>query len=85
MELELPCTDIDYEFVRGDANSDGNVDISDAVYIFQHLFAQGPAIPPPHPELGVDPTAEHPALPPCFYPRPFCEYPVGPDGCQDPP
>jgi hypothetical protein len=117
-ELRLPCNDIDYEFIRGDANSDGDmnladaiyilqylfasgpgflcpdaadandqlqVDISDAVYILQNLFAQGPAIPPPHPELGVDPTAEDPPLPPCFYPRPYCEDPEGSEGCQGPP
>ncbi len=31
-------------FLRGDANRDGAVNIADAVYILQNLFAQGPAI-----------------------------------------
>jgi hypothetical protein len=32
------------EFKRGDANADGGVNIADAVYILQNLFAQGAAI-----------------------------------------
>ncbi len=32
------------EFKRGDANRDGAVNIADAVYVLQNLFAQGPAI-----------------------------------------
>ncbi len=31
-------------FKRGDANKDGGMNIADAVYILQNLFAQGPAI-----------------------------------------
>jgi hypothetical protein len=31
-------------FRRGDANRDGSMNIADAVYILQNLFAQGPAI-----------------------------------------
>jgi hypothetical protein len=31
-------------FRRGDANRDGGVNIADAVYTLQNLFAQGPAI-----------------------------------------
>jgi hypothetical protein len=31
-------------FKRGDSNRDGGVNIADAVYILQNLFAQGPAI-----------------------------------------
>ncbi len=31
-------------FKRGDANRDGNMNIADAVYVLQNLFAQGPAI-----------------------------------------
>lgn len=29
-------------FIRGDANQDGNIDISDAVYILRYLFVIGP-------------------------------------------
>lgn len=80
-------------FVRGDANSDGLVDISDAVFILASLFVPGsaeptcvdaadsnddgtrdisdavfslaalfvsgaPALPPPFPSCGVDPTMD---------------------------
>lgn len=46
-------------FRRGDSNADGKpIDISDAVYILQYLFASGPAIPHPHPACGVDLTAD---------------------------
>jgi hypothetical protein len=31
------------EFVRGDANADGRIDLSDGVYILTHLFLGGPA------------------------------------------
>jgi hypothetical protein len=32
------------QFKRGDSNGDGGMNIADAVYILQNLFAQGPAI-----------------------------------------
>lgn len=35
-----------------DANADGSVDISDPVYLLIHLFAGGPAPPPPWPACG---------------------------------
>ena len=38
-------------FVCGDANGDGSVDISDAVYLIQYIFASGPA---PNPLLAGD-------------------------------
>ncbi len=41
-----------------DANDDGAVDISDGIYVLQDLFASGPAIPPPYPACGVDPTVD---------------------------
>ena len=41
-----------------DANDDGAVDISDGIFILQNLFANGPAIPPPYPGCGVDPTVD---------------------------
>jgi hypothetical protein len=39
-----------------DSNDDGRIDIADAQYIFNYLFAKGPQIPAPFPEAGVDPT-----------------------------
>ncbi len=33
-----------YPFVRGDANLDGAVDLADAIFILQRLFADGPAL-----------------------------------------
>ncbi len=36
--------DGDEQFVRGDSNDDADVNIADAVYILQNLFANGPAI-----------------------------------------
>jgi hypothetical protein len=38
-------------YVKGDANGDGAVDISDAVYLIQYIFAGGPA---PNPLLAGD-------------------------------
>ncbi len=37
----------DPSFIRGDANDDGAVNIADAIYILQNLFAGGPLIPCP--------------------------------------
>ncbi len=43
----------------GDANDDGAFDISDAVYTLAALFIPGSPTPPaPHPNCGVDPTAD---------------------------
>ncbi len=42
-----------------DSNDDGAVDLADGIYILQNLFANGPAIPPPYPECGVDPTRDN--------------------------
>ncbi|MCA8959215.1 MAG: hypothetical protein KDC38_01830 [Planctomycetes bacterium] len=42
-----------------DDNDDGTVDISDAVYALSALFVPGASpIPGPHPDCGVDPTAD---------------------------
>ena len=41
-----------------DANDDGAVDLADGVYILQNLFANGPALLPPHPDCGVDQTLD---------------------------
>ena len=30
-------------FIRGDANADGTVDVSDPLFVLLHLFAEGPA------------------------------------------
>ena len=39
-----------------DANDDGELNISDASYIFNFLFLGGPPPRPPYPEPGSDPT-----------------------------
>lgn len=42
-----------------DANDDGKLDLSDAVFTLAHLFQGGAAPPAPGPETcGVDPTAD---------------------------
>jgi parallel beta-helix repeat protein len=41
-----------------DANDDGTINVADAVYALQFLFVDGPVIPPPFPECGVDPTLD---------------------------
>ena len=41
-----------------DANDDGQLDIADAIYVLNYLFIAGPAMPPPFPEPGLDPTAD---------------------------
>jgi len=41
-----------------DANDDGNLDISDPVYLLNHMFSSGPAPHAPFPEPGIDPTAD---------------------------
>ena len=63
-------------FLRGDSNTDGTVDMADAVYILQRLFGGGPVIPPPglH-ACGPDPTPHpmgSPDLPSCIYPEEIC-------------
>ncbi|MBN1419278.1 MAG: hypothetical protein JXP34_10905 [Planctomycetes bacterium] len=45
-----------------DANDSGLVDLADAVYLLNFIFASGSAPPPPYPERGADPT---PDLLPC--------------------
>ncbi len=45
-------------FARGDGNSDGRLDLSDAVFVLSYLFLGGPEPPPPYPERGEDPTAD---------------------------
>ncbi|MEM7262053.1 MAG: PKD domain-containing protein [Planctomycetota bacterium] len=46
-----------------DANDTGIVDVSDVVYILNFLFAGGAIVPPPYPNLGLDPTPD--TLPGC--------------------
>ena len=41
-----------------DANDDGGIDMPDGIFILQNLFASGPAIPPPYPGCGIDPTVD---------------------------
>ncbi len=74
----------DDAFRRGDANADGDFNMADAVYILQHLFANGPAVSCPdaadaNDDEGVDLAdavyilqhlfANGPAIPP---PHPDC-------------
>ena len=42
----------------GDANDDGALDISDAVFLLQYLFEGTVVIPPPVGTPGPDPTAD---------------------------
>jgi hypothetical protein len=46
-----------------DANDANTVSVTDAIFIFQYLFSDGPVIPPPFPTEGRDPTSD--ALPKC--------------------
>jgi hypothetical protein len=39
-----------------DANDDGAVELSDAVYLVNWMFLDGPAPPQPYPDCGPDPT-----------------------------
>lgn len=53
-----PCRD------RLDTNDDGNVSLSDPLYLSNALFIRGPSIPEPFPEAGGDPTPDDlPCLP----------------------
>ena len=36
----------EYGFVRGDANSDGGIDVSDGIYLFRFLFEGDVSVPP---------------------------------------
>jgi hypothetical protein len=67
---EISCPD------AADANDDEAMDLADAIYLLQFLFAQGPAIPPPYPACGPDPTTNPdptgPDLPVCMYERAHC-------------
>ena len=55
-------------FDAADANDDGAVNIADAIAILAYLFADGPALPAPFAECGVDPTEDAlgcDVFPPC--------------------
>jgi hypothetical protein len=43
----------------GDADDDSNVNLTDATYILNYLFLGGPALPPPFPLPGTDPTDDN--------------------------
>ena len=43
----------------GDADDDSNVNLTDATYILNYLFIGGPALPPPFPLPGTDPTEDN--------------------------
>ena len=34
------------------------LDLTDPVFLLQHLFQSGPAPPPPFPDAGLDPTQD---------------------------
>lgn len=60
----LPCA------VACDADDDGSIDITDAVFLLNFGFLGGRPPPPPFPECGVDPT---PGGLRCDDPSPACE------------
>ncbi|MEM7260773.1 MAG: proprotein convertase P-domain-containing protein [Planctomycetota bacterium] len=41
----LICPESENEFIRGDINQDGSLNISDGIFLLSHLFAGGPAPP----------------------------------------
>ncbi len=47
-------TVIEWCLDAADADNDGGIKLSDAVYLLQFLFAGGPQPPLPYPEPGVD-------------------------------
>jgi hypothetical protein len=51
----LPCA------VACDANGDGALDLSDAVYTLAFAFQGGPSPPEPYPDCGLDPGAGDPS------------------------
>jgi hypothetical protein len=38
----------------GDCNDDGELNVTDAVYLLEYLFMAGPSLPAPWPEPGPD-------------------------------
>jgi hypothetical protein len=57
-------------FVRGDSDANGNVNITDGIYVLNFLFLGGPAPPEPYPGCGVDPDED--AAVDCAAPHPGC-------------
>ena len=56
-----------YAFAAGDApacldtadsNDDGAITVADAIFVLQYLFVEGPVIPPPSTDCGIDPTVD---------------------------
>jgi hypothetical protein len=41
-----------------DVNDDGKTDLKDVIYLATFLFLNGPAVPPPFPDRGSDPTPD---------------------------
>ncbi len=42
-----------------DVNDDGQIDQNDGIYLGEYLFLEGPVIPQPFPEPGMDPTEDN--------------------------
>jgi hypothetical protein len=43
---------------RLDADDSGEINVSDAQYVGNALFRDGPTFPPPYPQPGTDPTPD---------------------------
>ena len=56
-------------FRRGDSDGNGNMDITDGIYLLDFMFLGGPEPPPPFPDCGPDPTIDEltcDTFPPCL-------------------
>ena len=47
-DVEVPCRD------AGDVNDDGVLDLSDTIWLLNHMYRSGPPPPPPYPKPGLD-------------------------------
>ncbi len=50
--LDLPCMD------AADADDNGTIDITDAIWVLEYLFREGNAPASPFPDCGIDPTSD---------------------------
>lgn len=56
--IEVVIRPIRRSFLRGDADDDGEVRVTDAIYLLRYMFAGGPEPPAPYPEAGGDRTMD---------------------------